>query len=112
VWHELRAVAVDAGVPWPVQTTPRQVPGWLAKYGAGATQPEITQLAVGTEREFYADPASTPPQDQQNITEAIDSVRRSRRDLMAQLPRSRRWWMRVWPASVSRRPRWIRRRQH
>ena len=112
VWHELRAVAVDAGVPWPVQTTPRQVPGWLAKYGAGATQPEITRLAVGTEREFYADPASTPPQQEQNITEAIHSVRRSRRDLMAQLPRSRRWWMRIWPASVSRRPRWLRRRKH
>jgi transglutaminase-like putative cysteine protease len=112
VWHELRAVAVDAGVPWPVQTTPRQVPGWLAKYGAGATQPEITRLAVGAEREFYADPASTPPQDDRDITEAIDSVRRSRHDLMTQMPRSRRWWMRIWPASMSRRPRWFRRRQH
>jgi transglutaminase-like putative cysteine protease len=112
VWHELRAVAVDAGVPWPVQTTPRQVPGWLAKYGAGATQAEITRLAVGAEREFYADPASTPPQDERHITEAIKSVRQSRHDLMAQMPRSRRWWMRIWPASVSRRPRWFRRRLH
>jgi transglutaminase-like putative cysteine protease len=112
VWHELRAVAVDAGVPWPVQTTPRQVPGWLAKYGAGMTQPEITRLAVGAEREFYADPASTPAQDERHITEAINSVRRSRHDLMAQMPRSRRWWMRIWPASVSRRPRWFRRRLH
>lgn len=103
IWQELQATVIDARVPWPLRTTPRQVPAWLGKQGV-RDRDGVGRLAVATEREFY-DVSGAGGADAARLSDAMSAVRTSRAELAQRMSRRRRIWMRLWPASATRRGR-------
>lgn len=102
VWQELRASATDAGHPWPVRTTPRQLPRWLGEQGV-VTDAALQRFVAAAEREFYAGAAASSDGFDETLSEAIGSVQLTRRQLLALSGRRHRARLRMWPASMSRR---------
>lgn len=117
-WAELHATALDLGLDWPESRTPReQAMSVIDQVEPGAADLDaLEDLLVRVERGRYAraDAAGSIGAGSRAVTvKTVDAWRQVMTDSVSSVvndsgrsgPRSarRRWWWRVWPASLVRR---------
>jgi hypothetical protein len=101
-WAEVRATAVDLGVPWPEGRSPREQAHLLGERVPAARrriQAPMEELLVAVERRRYGPPGSTVLTPEQR-DHTVRSVATLRETLLDGTRKQRGWWTRVWPASV------------
>lgn len=112
-WAELGATALDLGLTWPAQRSPReQARGVVGQVHAGeADVASLEGLLVQVERGRYGPGASRPGEwadvDDDLRAGTVRTVDTWRRAMAGSVQRDRGWrgrvWPRMWPASLLRR---------
>ena len=105
-WAELRATAVDLGLDWPEDRSPReQARSVIGQVPAPEEEVHSLELLLGeVERGRYAGTA-TLTADTARRTRTADTVGSWRRHMLHSVDRKRGWRGRMWPTSLLRRRR-------
>lgn len=110
-WAELHATALDLGLDWPESHTPReQARSVVGQVRAGSEEVGALESLLGqVERGRYARPGVTGSVEVGTRSATVQTVgawRQVMTDSVRSVPDAptRRWWRRVWPASLLRRP--------
>ena len=105
-WAELRATAVDLGLDWPEQRSPReQAHRVLAQVGEPEAE-DVTSLEgllVQVERGRYGRTGAVATMDPEARSRTVATVESWRRVMLDSVDRERGWRGRLWPVSVLRR---------
>lgn len=103
-WAELRATALDLGLSWPDQRSPReQARTVIGQVGAEREAvSSLEGLLVQVERGRYARAGTVITVDPELRTRTVETVESWRRMMLGSVDRERGWRGRVWPVSVLR----------
>ena len=106
-WAELQATALDMGLDWPEERSPREQARSVAdQVNAQADDVRSLEgLLVRVERGRYAANGGTPDVDPEVRSSTVETVGVWRKAIVGSVERERGWRGRVWPTSLLRRRR-------
>jgi hypothetical protein len=104
-WAELRATALDLGLTWPDQRSPREQARTVVEQVPEREPEDVTSLEgllVQVERGRYGRAGAVTTVDPEARAHTVETVESWRRRMLASVDRKRGWRGRVWPVSVLR----------